>query len=258
MITLDHGKGIVVGFEKWDLKDYPDLQVVGCNATSCEHLPLKELEERGIKVISLKGEKRFLSEITSTAEHTVGLIIALLRKYKVALNGPYRDREEYEGNTLSEKAIGIIGYGRIGRMVADYADALGMVVLVSDFAEGAERVMADADVVTFHIPLEKNEGFVTKEKLALMKPTAIVINTSRSGIFEEGALQWALQNKVIAGAAIDFIDDEGLVEYARTHDNLILTNHIGGNTTEDLQKTEQFITNKVINFLQKNGRVSNS
>ena len=82
-----------------------------------------------------------------------------------------------------------------------------------------------------------------------MKPTAYLINTSRSGIIERGALKYALENNIIAGAAVDFVDDPELIEYADKHTNLILTNHLGGATVEDMEATEQFIENKVREYI---------
>ena len=261
---LYDGQAIIVGFEKFNLSDYTDLKVLGCNATSIEHLPLEECKKRGIKVISLQGETKFLRGITSTAEHTIGLIIALLRNYKTALNGPYKDREEYKGYTLAGKTLGIIGYGRVGKQVEKIEWALGLHTVIyelnmdfkiSDWALSLEGLCMSSDIVSLHIPLEGNEGFLTKEIFKLMKPTAYFINTSRSKIVEDGALLWALENKIIAGAAVDFIDDPGLMEYAIKNNNLILTNHIGGCTFEDMERTETFITQKIEDYLKNNNLI---
>ena len=247
-------KAIIVGFEDFELPE--GVKVIGCNATSTEHLD--KYRKMGIKVIDLKGETAFLNTITSTAEHTIGLMIALMRNYKTALNEPYKDREEYKGHTLSGKTLGIIGYGRIGKMVDTIAKALGMEVITYDRYEGLahtffvgdlDGLLANSDIITLHIPLATNEGFFTKEMFAKMKPSSCIVNTSRGKIIENGALLEALKNKTISGAAVDFIEDKGLVEYARNHDNLILTNHLGGCTFGDMQRTEDFITNLVNNYL---------
>src|SRR3990167_4494138 len=118
MRQLYNGKAMLIGLKIVDKKlldTLPDLKVIGCNCTGLDHIDLEECDKRGIKVISLKGESQWLGEnIFSTAEHTFGLIISLLRNYKTALNEPYKDREEYKGHTLVGKTLGIIGYGRIG------------------------------------------------------------------------------------------------------------------------------------------------
>ena len=81
-----------------------------------------------------------------------------------------------------------------------------------------------------------------------MKSTAYLINTSRGGVIEKGALLWALENGIIKGAAVDFVDDPQLLQYAKIHSNLILTPHLGGATFEDMSRTEEFIINKVLNY----------
>jgi len=249
--VLHDGQAILTGTEYFTLADFPKLRVIGCNMTSIEHLPLSEAKAKGIKIISLKGETEFLQDITSTAEHTIGLMIALLRCYKTALNAPYGDREEYKGYTLSGKTLGIIGHGRIGKQVTNIV-MFGVEVIHTSKESGMRigELLKRSDIVTLHIPLEDNEGFFTRKMFKQMKPTAYFINTSRDKIVERGALQWALENKKIAGAAVDFIDDSELVMYANTHDNLILTNHQGGNTFEDQEKTERFIEDKINIFMQ--------
>ena len=248
-------QAIVVGLETVNLDDFPDLKVIGCNMTGTEHLPWDEINKRGIKVVSLKEYPKFLKEITSTAEHTIGLIISILRNYRIALNPPYQDREIYKGFVMRDKKLGLIGgRGRIGKQVKKMAEGLGMKVQTHDENDSRKYLnflLQDSDIVSIHIPLPGNEGFFTKEMFGLMKPTAYLLNTSRNGVIEEGALLWALQNGIIKGAGIDFIDDEDLVEYNRTQNNLILTNHIGGITHEDRKKTEDFIINEVTKWLSK-------
>lgn len=250
MIVIND-KAIVVGFEPIEWEKFPNLVVVGCNATSTEHID-EECAKRGVKVISLKGETKFLNSITSTAEHTIGLIIALLRNYKTALNAPYKDREEYKGHTLYGKTVTLFGgNGRVGSQVSNRLKAFGMTVYRVDENEIPQFTLKSY-VVSLHIPLQGNEGFFTKRMFREMLPNSYFINTSRSGVVEEGALLFALSNNIIAGAAVDFIDDPQLLEYAKTHNNLLLTNHQGGNTFEDRKRTEDFIINKVTEFLNGN------
>lgn len=246
MKILHEGKAIIVGLEEVNLDDFPSLRVIGCNMTSCEHLPLEEMKKRGIKLISLKDFPNFLRKtIFSTAEHTIGLIIALLRNYKITLNAPYKEREEYKGHTLFGKTITLFGgNGRIGSQVSDRLKAFGMDVWRVNKNEIPQFVLS-ADIISLHIPLEGNVGFFTKEMFSKMKPTSLLINTSRDRIIEKGALIWALSNHIISGAAIDFTEDTELLEYAKTHHNLILTPHLGGATYEDLERTANFIEKQV-------------
>ncbi len=267
MKILHDGKAIIIGDEKLDLRKFPDLKVVGCPMTGLDHLPTEEMNALGIKVISLRDFPYFLKTITSTSEHTIGLIIALLRNYKTALQEVYRFREDYIGHTLSGKTLGIIGHGRIGKQVKRIAEAFGMEVLTYDLedqyeyrwlgkkkrsSDNLEKLLRNSDIVSIHIPLPSNEGFFTDAMFGFMKSSAHLINTSRSKVIQEGALLKALQDNIIAGAAVDFVDDDRLREYARENNNLILTNHIGGMTFEDRKRTDEFIHNAVENFINDN------
>ena len=245
---------LIVGFEKIDamfLDKYPNLKILGSNTTGNDHISFDECEKRGIKVITLKGETEFLQTVSSTAEHTFGLIIALMRNYKSALHALHPDRSNFQGSKLAGKTLGIIGYGRIGHQVAKMAEGFGMKVLWVDkefLSVDLDPLIRRSDIITCHIPLERNEGFFTLEMFRKMKGSAMFINTSRYGIIESGALLSALKNRYIAGAAVDFFDDEGLLAYSVGKDNVILTNHIGGYTFEDVGLTYEFIMKKIEDY----------
>lgn len=263
MKILHNGKAIIVGTEVVNIDNLPNLEVIGCNMTGTDHLPWKKIEERGIKVISLQGETKFLNSITSTAEHTIGLMIALLRNYNRAFNS-LKAREKYKGNILRGKTLGLIGFGRVGRQVYKMARALGMKVVAYDTKSRMDKlfeaiagssylheVLAQSDVVSIHIPLDGNEGFFDDRMFEKMKPTACLINTSRSKIVDTKSLLWALKNGIIKAAAVDFTDDSELVKYIKFSQNLILTNHLGGCTFEDMELTENFIIKKVNEYLKR-------
>ncbi len=267
MKILHEGKAIIIGDEKLELKKFPDLQVIGCPMTGTDHLPIDEINERGIKLITLREFPYFLKSISSTSEHTFGLIIALLRNYKAALREPYLDRETYKGYTLSGKTLGIIGLGRVGKQMKKIAQGFNMNVLTYDLQDryeydwfgrekgpsnNLEQLLRNSDIVSIHIPLVGNEGFFTERMFGFMKSSAQLINTSRTKVIEKGALLSALKNKIIAGAALDFIDDEELREYALIESNLLLTNHIGGVTFEDRERTEECILQAVETFISDN------
>src|SRR5438045_143207 len=140
-MKLSHnGQALLIADEKINaqvLDMYNNLKVIGCPMTGLDHIDLKECERRGIKVISLQGEREFLDEITSTAEHTLGLIIALMRNYKTALNAPYLHRDQYMGYKLKGKKLLLIGgMGRVGSQIYEYATALGMDIYVFDTSIG--------------------------------------------------------------------------------------------------------------------------
>ena len=163
--------------------------------------------------------------------------------------------------------IGIIGFGRLGQIIADYALAFGMKVIVHDVRENLKNttkqlifvkdiitVAARSDILSIHVNYNENtHHLLDKEFFKACQPHAYFVNTSRGGIVDEVALLKALEQKWIKGAALDVIQDEPninaenpLVKYAIENNNLILVPHIGGNTYESFEKTELFIADKLV------------
>jgi D-3-phosphoglycerate dehydrogenase len=254
--------------------------VIASPTTGLNHIDLREAELRGIRVISLRGETEFLDQIFATAEHTLALIFGLLRCVPAAsahaAEGGW-NRDLFRGRELHGKTAGIIGYGRVGRMVAGYLQALGMAVLAADsdpgrsFANPQIKIvpLADlldrADLVSLHVSFtEANAGFFGQKEFARMKPGSWFINTSRGELVDEAALLQALEGGRIAGAALDVLSDErssgmsgnALVAYARSHGNLLITPHIAGCTLESMQKTEDFLADRLAAFLDSQVEVT--
>ena len=168
------------------------------------------------------------------------------------------NRDLFRGHELHQKTIGVVGYGRLGRIVTRYVHAFDAHVLaadphitLSDVASEVtlvplEALLPAADIVTLHVNLDPTTiGFFGRAQFAAMKRGAWFINTSRGELVDEVALLEALQQGHLAGAALDVLGDEEatggrhpLVAYARWHPNLIITPHIGGGTVESMAKTE--------------------
>jgi D-3-phosphoglycerate dehydrogenase / 2-oxoglutarate reductase len=249
------------------------LRLVGTPTTGLDHIDLQAAQERGIAVLSLKGERLFLDQVYATAEHTFALLLSLVRQIPAAFEavGRYEWRRDlYRGRELSGKALGIVGCGRLGSMVARYGAAFGMRVLVYDpyqprLPEGVTtcstlaELLAESDVVSLHVPLNpETEGMFSAGQFSLLRPGAILINTARGAVLDERTLLQALESGRLAGAALDVLCNEfeltqgaknPLIEYARTHDNLIITPHIGGATQESIEKADLFIARKIGEFL---------
>ncbi len=262
--------------DKYWLDKLPNLKVIATPTTGLNHVDMAEAEKRGIKVISLRGHTSFLDKITSTAEETVGLMLSLVRKLPWAFDyvrqGGWVDRDRFRGRQLAGKTIGILGLGRLGKMVARYTQAMGMKVIAADpnISESAmkelgvekvetEQLFKTSDIVSVHVLLtDETKNLFKEAHLKMMKPTAYLINTARAEIIEKGALEKALQEKWIAGAAIDVmwgeegglrfeqvIKDDPLWQYAKSHDNLLIVPHIGGAAYEAMWATEDFIADLV-------------
>ncbi len=251
----------------------PRLKFIVSPTTGLNHIDLEEASRRGIRVLSLRGETEFLKNVHATAEHTVGLLLALVRhipesRSHVISGGWIRDR--FRGNELQGKTAGVVGYGRLGRIVAHILLAFEMRVLASDphvwttdADPGVEIVplnelLRESDVVSLHVNLyAETSGFFGANHFAQMKPGAWFINTARGELVDEAALLESLQTGRLSGAAVDVLSDERstgmnnhpLVQYARQHENLIVTPHIGGCTIESMEKTELHMAKKLCDAL---------
>lgn len=256
----------------------PNLKIIGTSTTGLNHIDMAEAVRRGIKIISLRGETKFLRTITPTAEVTIGLMIKLLRNLHVGYEGIMKERwwkEKCYGYELTGKTLGVLGFGRLGSIVARSARVLGMDVIACDpFVSAAairragakkvsmEEVFRRSDVVSNHVlhtPATTN--LVKHRHFRMMRPTAYYINTARGELNDEQALLKALQKKWIAGAALDVLaceDPKGrhvighpLVRYAQRRKNLIILPHLGGATFESMAKTEEFITERIVREIKK-------
>lgn len=257
----------------------PKLKLIASPTTGLNHIDAAEAEKRGIKVITLRGHTDFLNRITSTAEKALGLMLALVRKIPQAhehVKAGGWNRDAFKGHQLSEKTLGILGLGRLGKIVAKYGQALGMNVLACDphvesdamSRHSAEKVSMEelfkrSDILSVHVLLtDATQNLVKTDHLKLMKPEAYLVNTARAEILEKGALEKALAEKWIAGAAVDVMwDEEGsgahladseLWKMAKSgKHNLIIVPHTGGATYEAMQITEEFIADLVKRELNK-------
>lgn len=246
------------------------VSVIVCPVTGLDHIETEICKELGIEVVSLKGETAFLNEVRATAELTIGLTLALLRKIPQAnasVKAGQWNRELFKGSEILGKTVGIIGMGRLGKIVARYFQAFGAAVQGFDIrtfeandvrqAASLKELVGTSDIVSLHVNYyEGTHHLVNETLLACFKKGAILINTSRGRVIDSKALVNALENGWLAGAALDVIENEQqpsrskLILYAKTHDNLLITPHIGGNTLESFAKTEVFAAKKLIAHLQ--------
>jgi D-3-phosphoglycerate dehydrogenase len=225
------------------------LKVIGRAGVGVDTIDVDAATERGIPVLTAPA-----GNTISAAELTMALLLALARRVPAAdrsMRAGEWDRKSFTGVELYGKTLGLIGAGRIGGEVAIRARAFGMKVLVSDPFLTPERIdalgvetaafddiIARADVLSVHVPLtSETQGLIGETQLARMKPTAFVLNVARGGVVDEAALLKALQNKKIAGAALDVYSSEPLPadHPFRSLPNVVLTPHLGASTAEAQQ-----------------------
>jgi D-3-phosphoglycerate dehydrogenase len=252
----------------------PRLRAIVSATTGLDHIDLHSARERGISVLSLKGETDFLRTVDATAEHTWALLLALTRRLVPAVlsvRAGEWERDSFRGRELNGARLGILGVGRIGSRVAAYGNAFGMDVsgydpLIDSWPADVRRtptledLLAVADVLSIHIPLnDETKGLMNRARLALLPAGALLVNTSRGEIVDENALCDALEERRLAGAALDTVCHERdtarrsrsrLMALARKADYLLITPHIGGATKESMANTELFMARKLARFLQ--------
>lgn len=238
-----------VRFDRATLDRAPGLRVVSAATTGADHIDSGALAERSIPLFTLAGETQLLHSLTPAAEHSWLLLMACARRLRGAiqhtLEGKWK-REEFPGVMLRGKTLGLIGCGRIGSWMARYARAFEMEVVGYDpfisrwpaeirGGRTLDELLSTADFISIHVPLnDQTRGLIGARELARAKFGAVLINTSRGGVTDEAAVLEALKTGRLGGAGLDVLDGEPaiehhpLIDYARTHDNVVITPHIGG------------------------------
>jgi phosphoglycerate dehydrogenase-like enzyme len=216
------------------LEQLPDLRILAQTGNHAYHIDLEAAEARGVIVGRATGGFSY-----GAAELTIGLAIALMRA--IPASDAQMKRGEWRTPTtrvLHDKTLGIVGLGHVGRHVATLAAAFGMKVL--SWSRGAapgalDDLLRASDIVSIHATLSaQTRGLIDARRIALMKPSACLINTARGAIVDENALIEALEQRRIAGAGLDVFEHEPLPPGHRFTrlDNVVLTPHLGWPTDE--------------------------
>ncbi len=268
------------------IEKMPKLKLIACRSTGFNNVNLDAAKHHGITVVNVPtyGEH-------TVAEYTIGMLLALTRKIvtsslQIARNN--LDHSQLHGCDINGKTLGVIGAGRIGKNVIATAQALGMKVIVCDpflndpLAEelGVESVSLDdlaekADVITLHAPLTKeNNHLINSQLLAKMKNGVYIINTARGELIDTAALIEALKSGKVAGAGLDVLEDEKLMDIdeeelllkkgAKTKavlehviantlllrlPNIIVTSHNAYNTLEAIGRINTTTRDNIISYL---------
>jgi len=252
-----------------------ELKLIAVAATGTDIIDREEAARRGVKVCNVPGYAT-----QSVAQFTMALILELatsVGKFSSAVRAGEWQRSPvfslltYPGIELDGKRLGVIGYGNIGRKVAQMARAFGMEVLVAARPAAHEpnpkdriplkQLLSEADVVTLHSPLTpETRNLINRQSLSLMKATAFLINTARGALIDESALIDALRKKRIAAAALDVISkepppaDHPMVLAAKELDNLIVTPHTAWSAREARERLLKEVEENIAAFLQGRDR----
>ena len=236
-----------------------DLVVVGRAGIGLDNVDVDAATVRGVMVCNAPQ-----SNVVSAAEHTVALLLAQARNIPqahAALTAGRWERSRWNGVEMYDKTLGVVGLGRVGRLVAQRMLAFGMRLIAYDpFVSvdrarqmsvemvGLEDLMAEADYVTVHLPKTADTlGLIGDDMLARAKPGMRLVNTARGGIVDEAALARALRSGRSAGAALDVFDAEPTVDSPLFGlDNVVVTPHLGASTTEAQDKAGVTIADQVL------------
>ena len=232
-----------------------NLKIIGRVGSGLDNINLFGTQKRKIKVINSPE-----SNSEAVTELAIGLILSLLRKlsssYSSMSQGLWLKRD-FKGQELGGKKVGVIGFGHVGKSVAKILTAFGAKV---DYYSRTQKtnslkyIFKHSDIITVHLPLNNaTKNLINNDLLSLMKPTSFFINTSRGGVIEEKSLFKLLQEKKIAGVALDVFWQEPLppVSPWRKLPNVILTPHIGASTNEALEKGTKTVIDEIIKILGK-------
>jgi glyoxylate reductase len=246
----------------------PSAKIFANYATGYDNIDVTEAKKRGIMVTNAPA----VSTSEAVAEHTFALMLALAARIVEAdesvRQGKYKGWSpmNFIGTDILGKTLGLIGAGRIGEKVARYASGFGLKIIYTDIVRneriekecGAvyfstpEEILRQADIVSLHTPLlPSTKHLINAERLKMMKPTALLINTSRGPIIDEDALVGALQNGTIAGAGLDVFEFEphlvpGLVKLQ----NVILTPHIASASDNVRNEMSTMAAQNIIDFFE--------
>jgi D-3-phosphoglycerate dehydrogenase len=227
-----------------------NLKVIGRAGTGLDNIDVEAAQRANIIVLNAPG-----ANATAVAELTVGLMIALARDLPSAVSAAASGKKvKSYGTELAGKTLGIIGYGRIGRLVAHLALAFGMRVLAYDIVTpeqvepgvqmtSLEALVRDSDFVSLHVPLtEQTRGLVSAELLERFKVGSFLVNTARAELVDEVAIVRALESGRLRGYAADLV---GANSPLLGHPKALLTPHIGASTEEAQRRAGLEIVAKV-------------
>ena len=252
------------------LENCSNLKVIGRAGVGVDNVDLDVATKNKILVMNTP-----LGNLEATAELTVGLMFSLYRHIHIANSSTHDgkwEKAKFMGTELKGKTLGIVGFGNIGQRVAEICKVIGMQILTNSSSAsdevlnnfGAKKVsteelLSSSDVLSLHTKLnDQTKNMLNRESIATMKSSSVVINCARGGLINESDLKDALNNDIIAGAAIDVYETEPATENVMFGaKNLLLTPHLGASSKEAQSNVAIDVANQVADFLKENKIVNN-
>jgi len=255
MFTNPNKQGFVL--DK-DLLDGSSIKIINTCSTGTNHIDMEYCSDVGISVWSLTKDMELINDLPSTSELAFGLMCSLFRKINSGFDSVKDGNWNYEpfmGKQIKGSSIGIIGFGRLGKIMKNFCQAFGMEIYIYDPYQGypdLSELLLNADTISLHVHVtNETRDMVDKNFLSSMKSGGYLINTSRGELVDENAVIDFIRDGHLAGYATDVIRDEfgdrkisKLVQYAKGNSNVIITPHVGGMTWEGQTKAYKWAINK--------------
>ena len=256
----------------------PSTKILATPTTGVDHIDLNAADAAGVRVLSLRGELEILSRITSTAEHAWALLLACNRRILDLVDrtrlGSWA-RADLELHQLSGKTLGVIGLGRLGSMVAEYARAFRMQVIACDpyiqewqtpeyvGVVPLERLLSESHYVVLTATYSPGDPMILRrEQVLAMKSGAIFVNVARGELVDEAALVEAIDLEILSAVGTDVLSGDSrwtaqeqvnspLIEKSRHTKRVLVTPHVGGYAREAVHETRRFMVQRVNLAIQK-------
>ncbi len=245
------------------------LKVIARAGAGVDNIDVPAAKENNMLVMNTPG-----GNTNATAEHALALIMSALRKIPYANDTTHKgkwEKKNIKGTELSKKTLGIVGFGNVGVRLSNLVKGFGVNILVSskslesrkkDFPHvknvSFDELISTSDIISFHCKAPSDgKPLISKEHYKKMKPTAVIINTARGNIVDENDLNAALNENLIAGAALDVYSKEPAKENILFNNpKVILTPHVAASTTEASIVVAEMAANQINDFLLKGTKIN--
>ena len=253
-----------------DLLQGTNVKLINTCSTGMNHIDVNYCESNGIKILSLTKDYELIKQLPSTSELAFGLMMSLLRSIPKSIQhvSEYNwDYTKFIGREVKSLTVGIIGYGRLGKMMYDYCKAFGATVKVYDPYKRDEMddafllnnycqltdMFKQCDVISLHVHVtDETKYIIDKKILGYSKKSPYIINTSRGEIVNEQDVVHALKNNIISGYGADVVENEfddlrasPIIQAMNQGENIIVTPHTGGMTIEGQTRAYKWAINKL-------------
>ena len=237
------------------------VTLINTCSTGMNHIDVDYCNDNNIKIYSLTKDMDLINDLPSTSELAFGLMMSLLRKIPQGKNHVSKynwDYTQFMGRQIKDLNIGIIGYGRLGKMMFNYCKAFGANVYVYDpyvshTFSNLEEIFTKCDVISLHVHVtDETKYMINKDLFGYIKKDCYIINTSRGEIVNENDIVEGLKSKTITGYGTDVVENEfddltksPIIKAMNDGENIIVTPHIGGMTIEGQTKAYEWSINKL-------------